>query len=72
MTASCGRDELLDETGAPYYLYCTVEAKPGYVFRSGTGTLKYANEEWKPGKWAEAIWDDDWTGHGQHQRRRVL
>lgn len=54
-------DELLDETGAPYYLYCTVEAKPGYVFRSGTGTLKYANEEWKPGKWAEAIWDDDWT-----------
>ena len=53
-------DELLDETGAPYYLYCTVEAKPGYVFRSGTGTLKYANEEWKPGKWAEAIWDDDW------------
>ena len=41
-------DELLDETGAPYYLYCTVEAKPGYVFRSGTGTLKYANEEWKP------------------------
>lgn len=54
-------DELLDETGAPYYLYCTVEAKPGYVFRSGTGTLKYANEEWKPGKWAEAIWNDDWT-----------
>lgn len=54
-------DELLDETGAPYYLYCTVEAKPGYVFRSGTGTLKYANEEWKPGKWAEAIWDDNWT-----------
>lgn len=54
-------DELLDETGAPYYLYCTVEAKPGYVFRSGTGTLKYANEEWKPGKWAEAIWTDDWT-----------
>ena len=53
--------ELLDETGAPYYLYCTVEAKPGYVFRSGTGKLKYANEEWKPGKWAEAIWDDDWT-----------
>lgn len=53
-------DELLDETGAPYYLYCTVEAKPGYVFRSGTGTLKYANEEWKPGKWAEAIWNDDW------------
>ena len=53
--------ELLDETGAPYYLYCTVEAKPGYVFRSGTGTLKYANEEWKPGKWAEAIWNDDWT-----------
>ena len=53
--------DLLDETGAPYYLYCTVEAKPGYVFRSGTGTLKYANEEWKPGKWAEAIWDDDWT-----------
>lgn len=53
--------ELLDETGAPYYLYCTVEAKPGYVFRSGTGTLKYANEEWKPGKWAEAIWDDNWT-----------
>ena len=51
---------LLDETGAPYYLYCTVEAKPGYVFRSGTGTLKYANEEWKPGKWAEAIWNDDW------------
>ena len=35
--------DLLDETGAPYYLYCTVEAKPGYVFRSGTGTLKYAN-----------------------------
>ena len=28
---------------------------------SGTGTLKYANEEWKPGKWAEAIWNDDWT-----------
>ncbi len=54
-------DELLDETGAPYYLYCTVEAKPGYVFRSGTGTLKYANEEWKPGKWAGAIWNDDWT-----------
>lgn len=54
-------DELLDETGAPYYLYCTVEAKPGYVFRSGTGKLKYANEEWKPGQWAEAIWDDDWT-----------
>ena len=54
-------DELLDETGAPYYLYCTVEAKPGYVFRSGTGKLKYANEEWKPGKWAEAIWNDDWT-----------
>lgn len=54
-------DELLDETGAPYYLYCTVEAKPGYVFRSGTGTLKYANEEWKPGQWAEAIWNDDWT-----------
>lgn len=54
-------DELLDETGTPYYLYCTVEAKPGYVFRSGTGTLKYANEEWKPGKWAEAIWNDDWT-----------
>lgn len=54
-------DELLDETGAPYYLYCTVEAKPGYVFRSGTGTLKYANEEWKPGKWAEAIWNDDLT-----------
>lgn len=54
-------DELLDETGAPYYLYCTVEAKPGYVFRTGTGTLKYANEEWKPGKWAEAIWNDDWT-----------
>lgn len=53
--------ELLDETGAPYYLYCTVEAKPGYVFRSGTGKLKYANEEWKPGQWAEAIWDDDWT-----------
>lgn len=53
--------ELLDETGAPYYLYCTVEAKPGYVFRSGTGTLKYANEEWKPGQWAEAIWNDDWT-----------
>lgn len=53
--------ELLDETGAPYYLYCTVEAKPGYVFRSGTGKLKYANEEWKPGKWAEAIWDDNWT-----------
>ena len=53
-------DELLDETGAPYYLYCTVEAKPGYVFRSGTGTLKYANEEWKPGTWAEAIWNDDW------------
>ena len=53
-------DELLDETGAPHYLYCTVEAKPGYVFRSGTGTLKYANEEWKPGKWAEAIWNDDW------------
>ena len=53
-------DELLDETGAPYYLYCTVEAKPGYVFRSGTGTLKFANEEWKPGKWAEAIWNDDW------------
>ena len=52
---------LLDETGAPYYLYCTVEAKPGYVFRSGTGTLKYANEEWKPGTWAEAIWDNDWT-----------
>ena len=52
--------ELLDETGAPYYLYCTVEAKPGYVFRSGTGKLKYANEEWKPGKWAEAIWNDDW------------
>ena len=51
---------MLDETGAPYYLYCTVEAKPGYVFRSGTGTLKYANEEWKPGKWAEAIWNDDW------------
>ena len=54
-------DELLDETGAPYYLYCTVEAKPGYVFRSGTGKLKYANEEWKPGQWAEAIWNDDWT-----------
>lgn len=54
-------DELLDETGAPYYLYCTVEAKPGYVFRSGTGKLKYANEEWKPGKWADAIWDDDWN-----------
>lgn len=53
--------ELLDETGAPYYLYCTVEAKPGYVFRSGTGKLKYANEEWKPGQWAEAIWNDDWT-----------
>ena len=53
-------DELLDETGAPYYLYCTVEAKPGYVFRSGTGTLKYANEEWKPGTWAEAIWNDNW------------
>lgn len=30
------------------------------MFRSGTGTLKYANEEWKPGKWAEAIWNDDW------------
>ena len=54
-------DELLDETGAPYYLYCTVEAKPGYVFRSGIGTLKYANPEWRPGSWAEAIWDDDWT-----------
>lgn len=60
-------DELLDETGAPYYLYCTVEAKPGYVFRSGTGTLKFANEEWKPGKWAEAIWNDDWM-----DRRRML
>lgn len=53
--------DLLDETGAPYYLYCTVEAKPGYVFPSGFGKLKYANEEWKPGKWVEAIWDDNWT-----------
>ncbi len=53
-------DELLDETGAPYYLYCTVEAKPGYVFRSGSGKLKYANPEWVAGSWREAIWDDNW------------
>ena len=52
--------ELLDETDVPYYLYCTVEAKPGYVFRSGTGKLKYTQSSWPSGQWREAIWDEDW------------
>ncbi len=59
-------------SGAPYYLYCTVEAKPGYVFRSGNrNVLKYANEEGSP-KMGGGHLERQLTGHGQHQRRRVL
>lgn len=47
-------------TDQPYYLYCTVEAKPGYVFRSGTSLLKYAMPSWKQNHWVTAVWDTDW------------
>ena len=47
-------------TDQPYYLYCTVEAKPGYVFRSGTSLLKYAMPSWNQNRWVTAVWDTDW------------